>query len=54
MDREHAIARSIRAFEEFAIEGIKTTIPFHVDVLEHEKFREADYDTSFIDKYFAK
>ena len=53
-DREHAIARSIRAFEEFAIDGIKTTIPFHMDVLENEKFRSADYDTSFIDKYFVK
>lgn len=53
-DRNHAIARSLRAFEEFAIEGIKTTIPFHIDVLENEKFRTADYDTSFIDKYFAK
>lgn len=53
-DRDHAIARSLRAFEEFAIEGIKTTIPFHISVLENEKFRTADYDTSFIDKYFAK
>jgi len=53
-DREHAIARSIRAFEEFAIDGIKTTIPFHMEVLENEKFRSADYDTSFIDKHFAK
>jgi acetyl-CoA carboxylase biotin carboxylase subunit len=54
MDREHAIARSIRAFEEFAIDGIKTTIPFHMEVLENEKFRSADYDTSFIDKHFLK
>lgn len=54
MDREHAIARSIRAFEEFAIDGIKTTIPFHIEVLENEKFRSADYDTSFIDKHFLK
>lgn len=54
MDRDHAIARSIRAFEEFAIDGIKTTIPFHMEVLENEKFRSADYDTSFIDKHFTK
>jgi acetyl-CoA carboxylase biotin carboxylase subunit len=53
-DRNHAIKRSIRAFEEFAIDGIKTTIPFHIAVLEHEKFLAADYDTSFIEKYFAK
>jgi acetyl-CoA carboxylase biotin carboxylase subunit len=54
MDRDHAISRSLRAFEEFAIEGIHTTIPFHKDVLENEKFQSADYDTSFIDKHFAK
>jgi len=54
MDRPHAISRAKRAFEEFAIEGIKTTVPFHVEVLEHEKFVSADYDTSFIDKYFSK
>ncbi|MBI1932776.1 MAG: acetyl-CoA carboxylase biotin carboxylase subunit [Ignavibacteriales bacterium] len=53
-DREHAINRALRAFEEFAIDGIKTTIPFHIEVLQNEKFRNADYDTSFIDKYFAK
>ncbi len=53
-DREHAIARSLRAFEEFAIEGIKTTIPFHLEVLENEQFKSADYDTSFIDKLYAK
>jgi acetyl-CoA carboxylase biotin carboxylase subunit len=54
MDREHAIARSVRAFEEFAIDGIKTTIPFHMQVLQNEQFKSADYDTSFIDKLFAK
>ncbi len=49
-DREHAIARSKRALEEFTIEGIKTTIPFHRQVLENEHFIKSDYDTSFIDK----
>jgi len=53
-NREHAIARALRAFEEFAIDGIKTTIPFHIKVLENEKFISSDYDTSFIDKNFAK
>jgi len=53
-NRELAIARARRAFEEFTIEGIKTTIPFHKKVLENEKFISSDYDTSFIDKYFSK
>ncbi len=49
-DRIHAIRRAKRALEEFKIEGIKTTIPFHQKVLENEKFIEGDFDTSFIDK----
>jgi len=53
-NRNHAIARAKRAFEEFAIEGIKTTIPFHMEVLGNEKFLNAQYDTSFIDKHFLK
>jgi acetyl-CoA carboxylase biotin carboxylase subunit len=53
-DRMHAIARSKRAFEEFTIEGIKTTIPFHKKVLEHPKFIEGDFDTSFIDQHINK
>lgn len=51
-NREHAIARAKRAFEEFNVEGIKTTIPFHQKVLENEAFISGDFDTSFIDKYF--
>ncbi len=50
-DRMHAIKRARRALDEFKIEGIKTTIPFHIKVLENEKFIEGDFDTSFIDKY---
>jgi len=53
-DRNIAIKRAKRALEEFAIEGIKTTIPFHKKVLENEQFINNDYDTSFIDKYFTK
>ncbi|MCL6097266.1 MAG: acetyl-CoA carboxylase biotin carboxylase subunit [Bacteroidetes bacterium] len=50
-DRPHAIRRARRALEEFKIEGIKTTIPFHQKVLESEKFIEGDFDTSFIDQH---
>ncbi len=49
-DRNHAIARAKRAFEEFTIEGIKTTIPFHKMVLNNENFINSEFDTSFIDK----
>ncbi|MCF8241054.1 MAG: acetyl-CoA carboxylase biotin carboxylase subunit [Melioribacteraceae bacterium] len=53
-DRQHAIARAKRAFEEFSIEGIKTTVPFHMKVLENEDFINSNYDTSFIDKLLKK
>lgn len=50
-DRQHAIKRAKRALEEFRIEGVKTTVPFHQKVLESEKFIEGDFDTSFIDQH---
>ncbi|NOX17938.1 MAG: acetyl-CoA carboxylase biotin carboxylase subunit [Chlorobi bacterium] len=53
-DRNEAIKRAKRALEEFSIEGIKTTIPFHLKVLENEQFIKGEYDTSFIDKHFSK
>lgn len=53
-DRKHAIMRARRAFEEMAIEGVKTTMPFHKAVLENDKFIKGDYDTSFIDHLLIK
>ncbi|HPN38995.1 MAG TPA: hypothetical protein PL041_11355 [Melioribacteraceae bacterium] len=53
-DREHAIRRAKRAFDEFKIEGVKTTIPFHQKVLENEDFISSNYDTSFLDKLLNK
>ncbi|MBZ0204615.1 MAG: acetyl-CoA carboxylase biotin carboxylase subunit [Ignavibacteria bacterium] len=50
-DRDEAIKRMYRALDEFIIEGIHTTIPFHKKVMRHEKFIDGDYDTSFIEKY---
>lgn len=48
-DREEAVARAKRALEEFEVEGIKTTIPFHQRVLENEVFVAGDAHTDFID-----
>lgn len=50
-DREEAIKRMYRALDEFVVEGIYTTIPFHKKVMRHEKFIDGDFDTSFIEKY---
>ena len=50
-DRNHAILRGKRALEEFTIEGIKTTIPFHIKVLEDGKFLSGNFDTSFLESF---
>ena len=50
-NREHAIMRGRRALEEFTVEGIKTTIPFHLKILEDEKFLSGNFDTSFMEKF---
>ncbi|EKN64039.1 acetyl-CoA carboxylase, biotin carboxylase subunit [Schinkia azotoformans MEV2011] len=49
--RDEAIARMKRALSEFVIEGIDTTIPFHLRLLNHEKFVDADFNTKFLEKY---
>ncbi len=53
-DRKHAIARGRRALEEFVIEGIKTTIPFHLKVLEDERFVSGNFDTGFLENFEFK
>ncbi|WP_232696094.1 acetyl-CoA carboxylase biotin carboxylase subunit [Brevibacillus daliensis] len=49
--RDEAISRMRRALEEFTIEGIHTTIPFHLKLLEHEVFISGDFDTKFLETY---
>ena len=48
-DREEALARGRRALDEFVIEGIQTTIPFHRRVLGNEVFCAGDATTDFIE-----
>lgn len=45
-----AAAKMVRNLKEFRIRGIKTNIPFLINVMEHEKFITGEYDTSFIDE----
>lgn len=47
--REEAIVRMKRALSEFQIEGIKTTIPFHLKVMDNKEFKDGKYTTKFID-----
>jgi len=49
--REEAIVRMQRALEEFVIEGVKTTIPFHVKLMEDKIFRSGKFDTSFMESF---
>ena len=48
-DRDEAVARARRALDEFVIEGIATTIPFHQRVLENEAFLAGEATTDFIE-----
>jgi acetyl-CoA carboxylase biotin carboxylase subunit len=51
--RAEAIARMKRALIEYRVEGIETTIPFFTALMEHPDFREAKFDTGFIDRNLA-
>ncbi len=50
LDRAEAIARMRRALEEFAIGGIKTSIPFHLRVLNDPVFLNGQADTTYVDR----
>ena len=49
--RDEAIAKMKRALEEFYIEGVKTTIPFHRQLLENEDFLAGNYTTKFMEDF---
>ncbi|MBN1599077.1 MAG: ATP-grasp domain-containing protein [Bacteroidales bacterium] len=52
--REKAISNSVNALNKFWIQGIKTTIPFCKAVLSNKKFKDGDFNTSFIEKEMDK
>ncbi|MGY8986932.1 MAG: acetyl-CoA carboxylase biotin carboxylase subunit [Flavobacteriales bacterium] len=49
--REEAISKMERALDEFIIEGIKTTIPFHQQLMKNEDFRNGNYTTKFMETF---
>ncbi|SJZ48573.1 acetyl-CoA carboxylase, biotin carboxylase subunit [Cetobacterium ceti] len=53
VDREEAISRMKRALKDFVIEGIDTTIPFHLEVLDNKVYRSGDVTTKFIEENFS-
>ncbi len=49
--REEAIKKMERALEEYFVDGIKTTIPFHQKLMKDKKFREGDFTTKFMESF---
>nr|WP_294783716.1 acetyl-CoA carboxylase biotin carboxylase subunit [uncultured Flavobacterium sp.] len=49
--REEAISKMRRALDEFVIEGVKTTIPFHRQLMDDPKYIAGDYTTAFMDTF---
>lgn len=49
--REEAISKMSRALEEFVIEGVKTTIPFHRQLMKHPDYIKGNYTTKFMEDF---
>ena len=52
--REEAINTMYRALSEYVIEGVKTTIPFHLQLMNDERFRSGDFNTKFLEGFQLK
>lgn len=50
-NRESALDKMRSALDEFVIEGVHTTIPFHLKVIQDKEFRNGSFDTSFVDHF---
>jgi acetyl-CoA carboxylase, biotin carboxylase subunit len=49
--RKEAIDTMHRALTEYVIEGVKTTIPFHLQLMKDERFRSGDFNTKFLENF---
>ncbi|HQR93559.1 MAG: acetyl-CoA carboxylase biotin carboxylase subunit [Bacteroidetes bacterium 24-39-8] len=52
--REEAIDTMYRALSEYVIEGVKTTIPFHLQLMQNEDFRKGNFTTKFLETFKMK
>lgn len=52
--RNEAIDTMYRALSEYVIEGVKTTIPFHIQLMQNERFRAGDFNTKFLESFQLK
>jgi acetyl-CoA carboxylase, biotin carboxylase subunit len=49
--REEVLVRMKRALQEFVIDGVKTTIPFHLKLMDDEQFKSGIFNTSFLETF---
>ncbi|MBP7407961.1 MAG: acetyl-CoA carboxylase biotin carboxylase subunit [Flavobacteriales bacterium] len=52
--REEALTKMERALSEYVIEGVPTTIPFHLQLMQNEKFRKGEFTTKFLEDFELK
>ncbi len=52
--REEAINTMYRALSEYVIEGVKTTIPFHLQLMQNEDFKKGNFNTKFLETFVLK
>jgi acetyl-CoA carboxylase biotin carboxylase subunit len=52
--RDEAIGTMYRALSEYVIEGVKTTIPFHLQLMQDERFRSGDFNTKFLEGFVLR
>jgi len=53
-DRNDAIAKMRRSLSEFVVDGIKTTIPLHLEVMSDPVFQKGDYSTRYLEEFFQR
>ena len=52
--REECLAKMERALDEFIVEGVKTTIPFHQKLMQNADFRAGNFTTNFLNTWDFK
>lgn len=52
--REEAIKKMHRALSEYIVDGVKTTIPFHIQLFENEEFKKGNFTTKFLESFKLK
>jgi acetyl-CoA carboxylase biotin carboxylase subunit len=52
--REEAVKKMERALDEYIVEGVKTTIPFHQKLMRNERFIKGDFTTKFLEEWDFK